>query len=179
MSDLREKYNKEIRPVLQKALNYRNPMQVPRLEKIVLNVGVKAVEKDVIKEVVEELKKITGQAPLVINAKKSISNFKLRAGMPIGAKVTLRGPKMYDFFVRLVSATLPRIRDFRGLPADGFDGKGNYNFGVNEQTIFPEIDPDEVKRVHGMNITIVTSAVDDNGARGLLKHLGLPLADKK
>lgn len=179
MSDLRARYKSETRAALQKSLGLKNPMQVPKLEKIVVNLGVKATDKDVLKDMVEDLKKITGQAPLVTKAKKSISNFKLRAGMPIGAKVTLRGAMMYDFFTRLVGAALPRIRDFKGLPLEGFDGRGNYNFGVVEQTIFPEVDPDSVKKVHGLNITIVTSAPDDSGARELLKMLGLPLADKK
>jgi len=178
MTVLKNKFRTEIAPALQKALGLANPMQVPRVEKIVVNVGVKATDKDVLKDLVEDLRKITGQAPLVTKARKSISNFKLRAGMPIGAKVTLRGDRMYDFLARLIHAALPRIRDFRGLSPKGFDGRGNYNFGVDEHSVFPEIDPDAVKKVHGMNITIVTSARDDKTALELLKRLGVPLAEK-
>jgi len=176
---LQEQYKTTIRPALQKALGLKNHMEVPLLEKIVINVGIKSVDKDVLKDVVENLRKITGQAPVVTKAKKSISNFKLREGMDIGAKVTLRGERMYDFFARLVNAALPLIRDFRGLPRTGFDRKGNYNFGIQDQTIFPEIDPDDVKRVHGMDIAIVTSSGTDEGAKVLLKHLGMPFAEEK
>lgn len=179
MTTLKEQYKTTIRPALQKALELKNPMEVPSLEKIVLNVGIKSIDKDVLKDVVENLRKITGQAPVITKSTKSISNFKLRAGMDIGAKVTLRGDRMYDFFSRLVNAALPRIRDFRGLPRTGFDGKGNYNFGIQDQTIFPEIDPDDVKRVHGMDIAVVTSSRSDKGAQALLKHLGMPFAEEK
>lgn len=179
MTTLKEQYRTVIRPALQKALELKNPMEVPCIEKIVVNVGIKAVDKDALKEVVENLRRISGQAPVVTKAKKSISNFKLRAGMDIGAKVTLRGERMYDFLFRLVNAALPRIRDFRGLPATGFDGRGNYNFGIEDQTIFPEIDPDDVKKVHGMDIAIVTSSRTNNGAHGLLKRLGMPFAAEK
>ncbi|MEI6971520.1 MAG: 50S ribosomal protein L5 [bacterium] len=179
MTTLKEQYNSTIKPALQKVLDLKNPMEVPVLEKIVINVGVKSVDKDVLKDVVENLRKITGQAPVVIKAKKSISNFKLREGMDIGAKVTLRGGRMYDFFSRLVNAALPRIRDFRGLPAKGFDGRGNFCFGIEDQTIFPEIDPDFVKKVHGMDIAVVTSSRTDKGALALLKHLGMPFAEEK
>lgn len=179
MTTLKEQYRTTITPALQKALELKNPMEVPRLVKIVVNTGVKSVDKDVLKEVVENLRKITGQAPVVTKAKKSISNFKLREGMDIGAKVTLRGDRMYDFFTRLVGAALPRIRDFRGLPATGFDGRGNYNFGIEDQTIFPEIDPDDAKKVHGMDIAVVTSSRTDKEARGLLKCLGIPFAEEK
>jgi len=179
MTNLREQYQATIKSALQKALGLQNPMQAPHLEKIVLNVGVKAVDKDALKDMVEEMRKISGQAPVVTKAKKSISNFKLRAGMPIGAKVTMRGGRMYDFFTRLIAAALPRIRDFRGLPVTGFDGKGNYSFGIDDQTIFPEIDPDNVKKIHGMDIIIVTSARTDQHARELLKHLGMPFAVTK
>lgn len=179
MTTLKEQYKTTIKLALQKALDLKNPMEVPVLEKIVINVGIKAVDKDVLKDVVENLRKITGQSPVVTKAKKSISNFKLREGMDIGAKVTLRGDRMYDFFSRLVNAALPRIRDFRGLPAKGFDGRGNYNFGLEDQTIFPEIDPDFVKKVHGMDIAVVTSSRTDKGAQALLKHLGMPFAEEK
>jgi large subunit ribosomal protein L5 len=178
MSDLKKRYEDEMKPALQKALAFDNPMQVPCLKKVVVNVGVKAGEKEVLDAVVADLSRITGQVPQVRRAKKSISNFKVRAGMPVGARVTLRGKRMYDFIERLVHVALPRIRDFRGLPSNVFDGKGNYNFGVDDQTIFPEIDPDETKYVHGMNITLVTSAIDDASARELLKALGMPLSDE-
>ncbi|MEI6217434.1 MAG: 50S ribosomal protein L5 [bacterium] len=179
MTTLKEQYQTTIRPALQKALGLKNPMEVPRLEKIVLNTGIKSVDKDVLKEVVESFRKMTGQAPVVVKAKKSISNFKLREGMDIGAKVTLRGDRMYDFFSRMVGAALPRIRDFRGLPGTGFDGRGNYNFGIQDQTIFPEIEADDVKKVHGMDIAIVTSSRTDKEAFSLLKHLGMPFAEEK
>ena len=178
MSELSTKYNKEIKPELQKALGLKNPMEVPRVVKVVLSFGIKATDKDKLNDMVAELKAIAGQAPLVTKAKKSISNFKLREGMPIGAKVTLRGGRMYDFLTRLIHAALPRIRDFRGLPPAGFDGRGNYNIGVDEQTIFPEIHPDDVKHVHGLNIAIVTTAQSDAHAYKLLQLLGLPLAEK-
>ncbi len=178
MSALRDRYQNELRAALQQALGMKNLMQVPRLEKIVISMGVKSTDKDLLKEMVEDLKKIAGQAPLVTKSRKSISNFKLRAGMPIGAKVTLRGDRMYEFFMRLTHAGLPRIRDFRGLSAGGFDGRGSYSFGIDDQTIFPEIDPDDVKKVHGMNITFVTSAEDDKAAFELLKRLGLPFGEK-
>lgn len=179
VSELMTKYNKEIRAALQKELGLGNTMEVPRLMKIVVSFGIKATDKDKLNDLVREVGAITGQAPLVIKAKKSISNFKLRAGMPIGAKVTMRGKRMYDFVTRLVHAALPRIRDFRGLPKDGFDGRGNYNIGVDEQTVFPEINPDDVKFVHGLNISIVTSALSDAHACALLQKLGVPIADQK
>jgi len=179
MSNLRQRYKSEMRPALQKAMAFENPMQVPRLIKVVVNIGVKAGEKEVLDAVVADLSKITGQMPQIRKAKKSISNFKVRSGMPVGARVTLRGNRMYEFVERLINVALPRIRDFRGLPRDVFDGNGNYNFGIEDQTIFPEIDPDETKHVHGMNITLVTSADDDDHAYQLLKSLGMPLSDGK
>lgn len=174
---MKAKYASDVVPALMKSLGYKNPMQVPRLIKVCVNMGFNAtVDKDSIKNLTEDLAKITGQVPVINKARKSISNFKLRQGMPIGAKVTLRGGRMYDFLERLVHATLPRIRDFRGIPATGFDGRGSYTFGLREQTIFPEIDPDSVKRAQGMDITIVTSAETDQGARELLTLLGIPFA---
>jgi large subunit ribosomal protein L5 len=177
MSKLKEKFRSEIRPGLQEALGLRNSLEVPKLDKIVVSLGVKAADKDVLKDLTADLSRITGQAPMVTRSKKSISNFKLREGIPIGAKVTLRGDRMYDFVERLAGAALPRIRDFRGLSPTGFDGRGNYSFGVEEHTIFPELDPDEVKQVRGMNITFVTSTKEDKHAHELLKRLGIPFAD--
>ncbi|MBP7830076.1 MAG: 50S ribosomal protein L5 [Kiritimatiellae bacterium] len=176
MSSLRERYKTEVVKALRESRGYRNPMQVPRLLKIVVNMSVKATEeKDVLKHVAEDLAKITGQKPVITKSRKSISNFKLRAGMPIGAKVTLRGPMMFDFLERLIGAVLPRIRDFRGVPRS-FDGRGSYTLGLKEQTLFPEIPADHVKRTQGMDITIVTSAATDGEAEELLKLLGVPFA---
>lgn len=177
MMGIKDKYRKEIVPALMKSLGCKNVMEVPRLLKVTLNMGFNAsMEKDAIKAVTEDLAAITGQRPVVTKARKSISNFKLRKGMPVGAKVTLRGARMYEFLERLIHATLPRIRDFRGLSAKGFDGRGSYTFGLNEQTIFPEIDPDKCKKVQGMNVTLVTSADSDGHARELLAMLGIPFA---
>ncbi len=172
---LRERYKKEIRPSLQKTLNIKNPMDIPGLMKIVINMSVNTtVDKDQFKLMTDELTKISGQKPVVAMARKSISNFKLREGMPIGAKVTLRGQLMYEFLERLTYVVLPRIRDFRGISKRAFDGRGNYTLGLNEQTLFPEIDPDRVKRTQGMDITIVTSAKSNEAALELLKLLGMP-----
>jgi len=172
---LRERYKQEVRPALQKALDIKNPMEIPGLKKIVINMSVNAmVDKDQFKLMTEELAKISGQRPVIALARKSVSNFKLREGMPIGAKVTLRGQLMYEFLERLLYAVLPRIRDFRGISTKAFDGRGNYTLGLTEQTLFPEIDPDRVKRVQGMDITIVTSAKNDKEALELLKQLGMP-----
>lgn len=177
MIGLKEKYSSEVVPALMKSLACKNIMDVPRLQKVTINMGFNSsVDKDVIKAVSDDLSRIAGQRPVITKARKSISNFKLRKGMPVGAKVTLRGPRMYEFMTRLIHAALPRIRDFRGLPAKGFDGRGSYTFGLQEQTIFPEIDPDGVKKVQGMNVTIVTSATTDNRARELLTLLGVPFA---
>lgn len=177
MSRLKEKYVKEVAPALAKAGGYTNPMRVPRMVKIVLNMGINSsVDKDVFKSLLSDLGRISGQAPLVRRAKKSISNFKLRQGMPVGAKVTLRGARMFEFFDRLVNIVLPRLRDFRGVPPDSFDGRGNYSMGLAEQAIFPEINPDEVKKAQGMDITIVTTARTDDEARELLRMLGMPFA---
>jgi large subunit ribosomal protein L5 len=177
MAALKDRYRRDIAPELMKALGCRNLMEVPRLLKVTVNMGFNStLDKDTVKAVAEDLARITGQRPVVTKARKSISNFKLRKGMPVGAKVNLRGHRMYEFLERLIHAALPRIRDFRGLPVGGFDGRGSYTFGLQEQTVFPEIDPDEVKRVQGMNVTIVTSATSDERARELLARLGIPFA---
>jgi large subunit ribosomal protein L5 len=171
---LKEKYKQEIVKGLMATGRFKNVMEVPRLEKVVVNMAVSsAAEKDALKYVAEDLARITGQKPILTKARKSVSNFKLRAGMPIGAKVTLRGDRMYDFLERLIGAALPRIRDFRGIAAS-FDGRGNLTFGLKEQMVFPEIQPDHVKKVQGMDITIVTTARSDADARELLKALGFP-----
>ena len=173
---LKARYDDELRPKLQGELGLRNVMQVPRLEKIVLNCGVgRATQQaSLLDGAVADLTNITGQKPLVTKAKKSIAGFKLRAGNAIGAKVTLRGDRMWEFYDRLVSLAIPRIRDFRGMSADSFDGRGNYTFGVTEQLIFPEIDYDKIDTVRGMDITIVTTAATDDQGRALLRALGFP-----
>jgi large subunit ribosomal protein L5 len=175
---LLDRYRREILPSLQGELGIANPMRVPRLEKIVVNMGVGEAVRDpkLLDAAVADLATITGQKPAVRRARKSIAGFKLRAGMAIGAKVTLRGARMWEFLDRLVSTALPRIRDFRGLDADSFDGKGNYTLGITEQLIFPEIDYDKVVKVRGMDITIVTTAADDDEGRALLRALGFPFA---
>lgn len=178
MARLKEKYQKEVVPQLMKELGITNAMRVPRLVKISVNMGFGAAEKDTMKNHVSELAAITGQKPLVTKSRKSISNFKLREGMDIGAKVTLRGVRMFEFLDRLISAALPRIRDFRGLAVRGFDGRGNYTLGIKEQTIFPEIDLNNVTQVQGMDMTIVTTAQSDKEALLLLKLLGMPFAGK-
>jgi large subunit ribosomal protein L5 len=173
---LKERYETELRPQLQRELSLRNTMEVPRLEKIVLNcgVGLATQQQSLLDGAVADLTVITGQKPLVTRAKKSIAGFKLRAGNPIGAKVTLRGARMWEFYDRLVSLAIPRIRDFRGMEPNAFDGRGNYTFGVTEQLIFPEIDYDSIDTVRGMDITIVTTADTDDGGRALLTALGFP-----
>src|SRR5438132_1865532 len=175
---LRERYRQEILPRLQAELVLSGPMRVPRLEKIVVNMGVGEAVRDgkLLDAAVEDLAIITGQRPVVTKARKSIAAFKLREGMSIGARVTLRGARMWEFLDRLLSTALPRIRDFRGLNPDGFDGSGNYSIGVTEQLIFPEIDYDKVVKVRGMDITIVTTAHDDDEARAMLRALGFPFA---
>ena len=178
MPRLKDKYLNEVYPKLSRELNESNRMRLPRLVKVVVNMGIGIADKDQFKKHVEELTHITGQRPVVTRATKSISNFKLREGMDIGAKVTLRGNRMHEFLDRLISAALPRIRDFRGLPAHSFDGRGNYTLGVKEQTIFPEIDPNHVTAVQGMDITVVTTARDDRECRMLLSMLGMPFAGK-
>jgi large subunit ribosomal protein L5 len=173
---LKQRYETDLRSQLQRELGLRNVMQVPRLEKIVLNcgVGLATEQKSLLDGAVADLTVITGQKPLVTRAKKSIAGFKLRAGNPIGAKVTLRGARMWEFYDRLVSLAIPRIRDFRGMEPSSFDGRGNYTFGVTEQLIFPEIDYDSIDTVRGMDITIVTTASSDNEGRALLTALGFP-----
>jgi large subunit ribosomal protein L5 len=175
---LKVRYRDELVSRLQDQLGLPNVMQVPRLEKVVLNVGVGDAVKDgrLLDAAVEDLKTITGQKPIITKARKSIAGFKLRQGMPIGAKVTLRGDRMWEFVDRLVSLALPRIRDFRGLDTKGFDGRGNFTLGVTEQLIFPEIDYDRVLQVRGMDITVVTTADDDDQGRALLLALGFPFA---
>ena len=177
MSTLREKYRQEIVPQLQKELGLTNRLRVPRLKKVVVNMGLGIRDKDVVKRLAEELGLITGQRPVLAKSKKSISNFKLREGMVIGAKATLRGARMYDFMERLVQVALPRIRDFRGLSAKGVDGHGNYTLGIKEQSIFPEIDPNDVKEVQGMDITIVTTSRNREETLALLKALGMPFGE--
>ena len=177
MTGLKAKYKNEVAPALMKALGLANVMSVPKLLKVTINMGFNStVEKDTVKLIAEDMGRIAGQRPVVTKARKSISNFKLRQGMPVGVKVTLRGDRMYEFLERLIHAALPRIRDFRGLSTKGFDGRGSYTFGLQEQTIFPEIDPDGVKKVQGMNVTIVTSADTDAKARELLTLIGVPFA---
>ena len=173
---LKTKYNDEVRQQLQSQLGIDNVMQVPALEKIVINMGVGAAagQPSLLEGAIADLTVISGQKPVVTKAKKSIANFKLREGQSIGAKVTLRGDRMWEFLDRLVSIAIPRIRDFRGLPAHSWDGRGNYTFGLNEQTMFAEIDPDKVDHPRGMDITIVTTATDDEGGQALLDAFGFP-----
>jgi large subunit ribosomal protein L5 len=177
MADFKKKYMEEVRPALIKEFNYKNTMQVPKVEKIVVNVGVGRESADnpkVIDFAVGDITTITGQKPVVTKAKKSIANFKLREDRPIGVRVTLRGPRMYDFLDRLVNLALPRVRDFRGVPADAFDGRGNYTLGLREQLIFPEIEYDKIDKLRGMEVTIVTSAKTDDEGRALLRLFGMP-----
>jgi large subunit ribosomal protein L5 len=176
MNRLKEKFQSEITPALMSKFNYKSVMQVPKVEKIVINMGIgDAVQNSkVLDNAVEELAAITGQKPVVTRAKKSIAGFRLREGMPIGAKVTLRGERMYQFLDKLVSISLPRVRDFRGISKKSFDGRGNYTLGVKEQLIFPEIDYDKVSKVRGMDIVIVTTANTDEEARELLTGFGMP-----
>ncbi|MDR0500695.1 MAG: 50S ribosomal protein L5 [Coriobacteriales bacterium] len=173
---LKEKYKTEIVPKLKDNLQKGNVNQVPRLEKIVVNMGVGSAAQDAkqIDAAVSDLRIITGQQPRICRARKSIANFKLRAGMPIGAKVTLRGERMWEFLDRLLSTAIPRVRDFRGIPAESFDGRGNYTLGITEQLIFTEIDYDKVDRTRGMDITFVTSAENDTDGKALLDALGFP-----
>lgn len=173
---LRAKYMKEVVPGLQKEFNYKSPMEVPRLVKIAVNQGLGAAvgDKKIVDNAVEEMTLITGQRAQATVSRKDISNFKLRKGMPIGARVTLRGAKMYDFLDRLIAVALPRTRDFHGVKASGFDGRGNFTFGVTEQIIFPEIDIDKTSRIQGMDITVVTTAKTDAEAKALLTAFGFP-----
>ncbi|HJV36575.1 50S ribosomal protein L5 [Geomonas sp.] len=176
MARLAELYNSEMVPQLMKDFNYKNIMEVPKITKIVLNMGLgEAIQNvKILDSATEELAAIAGQKPVITKAKKSIAGFKLRQGMPIGCCVTLRREKMYEFLDRLISVSLPRVRDFKGISGKGFDGKGNYSMGVKEQLIFPEIDYDKVDKIKGLNITIVTTAKTDAEGKALLKLLGLP-----
>src|ERR1039457_854876 len=176
---LKERYQREIAPALREEFSYANVMQIPGLSKIVVNMGVGEAARDakLIEGAVRDLAVITGQKPAVARAKKSIAQFKLREGMPIGAHVTLRGDRMWEFCDRLLSLALPRIRDFRGLSDRQFDGRGNYTFGLNEQLMFHEIDPDQVDRQRGMDVTLVTTATNDDEGRSLLRRLGFPFKE--
>jgi len=179
MPRLKARYREEIVPALREEFSYGNVMQVPRVAKVVVNMGVGDAARDskLIEGAVKDLAAITGQKPTITKARKSIAQFKLREGMPIGAHTTLRGDRMWEFLDRLVSVALPRIRDFRGLSPKQFDGKGNYTFGLNEQSMFYEIDQDAIDRVRGMDITVVTTAATDDEGRALLKQLGFPFKE--
>ena len=176
MSILAEKYKDEVIPALKKEFGYRNVMAIPKLTKVVVNMGVGEAIGDakILDQAVEEMGTIVGQKPSITRAKKSIANFKLRAGMPIGCRVTLRGRMMYEFMNRLMNLALPRVRDFRGVPNKGFDGRGNYTLGLKDQLVFPEINYSKVQKVKGMNVSIVTTARTDEESRALLTHLGMP-----
>ncbi len=176
---LQEYYEKEVVPQLMKEMGYKNPMQVPRLVKIVINMGIGEATQNikVLDAAVEELAIIAGQRPIIRRAKRSIAAFKLKAGMPIGCKVTLRRERMYDFLDKLIHFALPRVRDFKGLSAKSFDGRGNYSIGIREHIIFPEINYDKIDKIKGMNITFVTTAKTDKEGKALLKKLGLPLRE--
>ena len=176
MARLKEQYVNEIAPALNKKFGYKSVMQIPKLDKIVINVGAGEAKENAkaIDSISGDLAKITGQKPVVCKAKKSVANFKLREGMPIGVKVTLRGERMYEFLDRLFNVALPRVRDFRGINPNSFDGRGNYALGLKEQLIFPEIEYDKIDKVRGMDIIIVTTAKTDEEARELLKLLGMP-----
>ena len=178
--NLKQKYQSEVAPALMQKFGYKSTMQIPRLDKIVINVGCAEAKENVkvLDAVVGDLTKITGQKAVVTKAKKSVANFKLREGMPIGAKVTLRGDKMWEFLDRLFNVALPRVRDFRGISADGFDGRGNYALGVKEQLIFPEIEYDKIDKIRGMDIVMVTTAKSDEEARELLTLVGAPFATR-
>ena len=173
---LKERYQKEVAPAIAKEFGITNPMAIPRVQKVVLNMGMgeAIANAKILDTAADELRAITGQKPVITKAKKSIASFKLGQGMPIGVMVTLRGDRMYEFLDRLVSIALPRVRDFRGVSPKAFDGRGNYTIGVREQLIFPEIDFNKVDKLRGMNISIITSARDDEQARALLKGLGMP-----
>ena len=173
---LKERYQKDIAPALAKEFGIENPMAVPKLEKIVINMGLgeAIANAKIVDTAADELRAVTGQKPVTTRAKKSIASFKLRQGMPIGSMVTLRGDRMYEFLDRLISVALPRVRDFRGVSPKAFDGRGNYTLGVRDQLIFPEIDFNKVDKTRGMNISIVTTARDDEQARALLRALGMP-----
>jgi large subunit ribosomal protein L5 len=177
MARLKDKYV-AMKPELQEKLEIKNPMQVPAIEKVVISVGTGFAMKDnkLIQNIQDTISVIAGQRATVVEARKSVAGFKVREGMPVGVKVTLRGAKMYEFMDRLLSMALPRVKDFRGVPRNGFDGRGNYNFGLNEQLIFPEVDYDSIMQIHGMNITVVTTTNNDKEAFTLLEALGMPFA---
>lgn len=177
MARLKEKFV-AMKPELQEKLAIKNPMQVPAMEKVVISVGTGFAMKDnkLIQNIQDTISALAGQRATVVEARKSVAGFKVREGMPVGVKVTLRGAKMYEFMDRLLSIALPRVKDFRGVPRNGFDGRGNYNFGLNEQLIFPEVDYDSVMQIHGMNITVVTTTNNDKEAFILLDALGMPFA---
>ncbi len=181
MNRMQERYNNEIAPALLKSFGFKNVMQVPRLEKIVVNIGLgEALDNPkALEAAVADLTTITGQKPVQTKARKSIANFKLREGRLIGTKVTLRGPRMWAFFDRLVNIALPRVRDFRGISPNAFDGRGNYTLGLKDQLVFPEIEYDKIDKLRGMEVTIVTSARNDEEARALLRQLGMPFSGKK
>jgi large subunit ribosomal protein L5 len=176
MSRLSEKYRKDVVPALKKEFGIENPMAIPKIEKVVLNMGVgEAIQNvKIVEAAAEELTKIAGQRAVITRARKSIATFKLREGMPIGCRVTLRGAKMYEFLDRLMNIALPRVRDFRGVPTRAFDGRGNYTLGIKDHLVFPEIDPGKVDKSKGLNVTIVTTAGSDDRARVLLRELGMP-----
>jgi len=178
MARLKKKYDEEVAPALMTKFNYKSPMQIPRMEKIVVNVGCGDARDNtkILDSVVKEISAITGQKAVVTKAKKSVANFKLRAGMPVGVKVTLRSDKMWEFLDRLFSIALPRVRDFHGINANSFDGRGNYALGLKEQLIFPEIDYDKIDKIRGMDIVFCTTAKTDEEARELLKLMGAPFA---
>ena len=178
MPTLKDKYEKEVAPALMSKFGYKSVMEIPRLEKIIVNVGVGEAKENakVLESVVADVAAITGQKPVITKAKKSIANFKLREGMPIGVKVTLRQDRMWEFVDRLFNIALPRVRDFRGINPDGFDGRGNYSLGIKEQLIFPEIEYDKIDKIRGMNIAFVTTARTDEEGRELLSQLGAPFA---
>ena len=180
MPNLKAKYQAEVAPALMQKFGYKSTMQIPRLEKIVVNVGCSEARENpkVLDAVVRDLTTITGQKAVITKAKKSVANFKLREGMPIGAKVTLRGDKMWEFLDRLFNVALPRVRDFRGISADAFDGRGNYALGIKEQLIFPEIEYDKIDKIRGMDIVMCTTAQTDEEARELLKQIGAPFAGR-
>ena len=180
MPNLKKKYQEEVAPALMQKFGYKSTMQIPRLDKIVINVGCSEARENpkVLDAVVRDLTTISGQKAVVTKAKKSVANFKLREGMPIGAKVTLRGDKMWEFLDRLFNVALPRVRDFRGISADGFDGRGNFALGVKEQLIFPEIEYDKIDKIRGMDIVMVTTAQSDEEARELMKLVGAPFANR-
>ncbi|MDR2635359.1 MAG: 50S ribosomal protein L5 [Campylobacteraceae bacterium] len=181
MNTLKEKYVNDIKGALAKELNVPNPMLVPSVEKVVISVGAGDSAKDakVIQNMADTISLIAGQKAIITNAHKSVAGFKVREGFPVGIKVTLRGANMYNFLTKLISIALPRVKDFRGLPKNGFDGRGNYNFGLNEQLMFPEVEYDKIIKTHGMNITIVTTAQNDKDAFRLLELIGIPFVRGK